>query len=139
MTMPAPDPKYSRLLMAIQPKPIHTKKEHAYFLREIETLMRKGEDSLTSAERTMLELLIELVHDYEQAAFPMKKSTPAEMLEFLMEENKLKPADLPLPASRVSEILTRKRDVSKTQAIALGEFFRVSPALFIASKYSSHD
>lgn len=79
----------------------------------------------------MLELLVELVRDYEQANFPMKKSTPAEMLEFLMEENELKPADLPLPASRVSEILTGKRDVSKTQAVALGEFFRVSPALFI--------
>src|SRR5258705_7301877 len=105
MTMPARDLKYGRLLQAIQPKPIRNKKEHAYFLGEIETLMRKGDENLTSAERDMLELLVKLVHDYEQSVFPIKKSTPAEMLEFLMEENNLKAADLPLPASRVSEIL----------------------------------
>ena len=61
------------------------------------------ERKLSPAEHTMLELLVELVRDYKQANFPMKKSTPAQMLEFLMEENELKPADLPLPASRVSE------------------------------------
>jgi HTH-type transcriptional regulator / antitoxin HigA len=131
MTMPARDLKYGRLLQAIQPKPIRTKKEHAYFLGEIETLMRKGEDNLASAERDMLELLVKLVHDYERAAFPMKKSTPAEMLEFLMEENNLKAADLPLPASRVSEILRGNRAISKTQARVLAERFNVSPALFI--------
>ena len=131
MTMSAPDPEYTRLLKAIQPKPIHSKKEHARLLGEIDALMQKDERKLSPAEHTMLELLVALVRDYEQANFPMKKSTPAEMLEFLMEENELKPADLPLPASRVSEILTGKRDVSKTQAVALGEFFRVSPALFI--------
>ena len=69
--------------------------------------------------------------EYEQGAFPAKKSSPAEMLEFLMEENGLKPADLPIPASRVSEILAGKRDISKAQAIALAERFKVSPAVFI--------
>ena len=53
------------------------------------------------------------------------------MLKYLMEENHLKPADLPLPASRVSEILACKRAISKSQARALGERFGVSPALFI--------
>jgi len=131
MTMFALDPEYTRLLKAIQPKPIHSKKEHARLLGEIDALMQEDERKLSRAKHTMLELLVELVRDYEQAKFPMKKSTPAEMLEFLMEENELKAADLPLPASRVSEILTGKRDVSKAQAVALGEFFRVSPALFI--------
>lgn len=131
MTMPAMDPEYGRLLKAIQPKPVHTRKEHARLLGEIENLMRNDERELSTAERTMLELLVDLVHDYEHAAFPMKKATPAEMLEFLMEQNDLRPAALPLPASRVSEILSGKRSVSKGQARTLAEFFRVSPALFI--------
>ena len=131
MTMPAPNSEYGRLLKVVQPKRIHSKKEHARFLGQIEAFMLKGEDNLTSAERTLLELLVELVHEYERAKFPAKKTGPAEMLKYLMEANHLKPADLPLPASRVSEILTGKRAVSKTQARALAERFGVSPALFI--------
>jgi HTH-type transcriptional regulator / antitoxin HigA len=131
MTMAAPNSEYGRLLKAIQPKRIHSKEEYVRFLGQIEALMLKGEDRLTSAEQTLLELLVELVHDYEQAKLPAKKAGPAEMLKYLMEENRLKPADLPLPASRVSEILTCKRAISKTQARALAERFGVSPALFI--------
>lgn len=131
MTMAAPNFEYGRLLKAIQPKRIHSKQEHTRFLGQIEALMLKGEDSLTSAEQTLLELLVELVHVYEQVKLPAKKAGPAEMLKYLMEENRLKPADLPLPASRVSEILTGKRTISKAQARALAERFGVSPALFI--------
>ncbi len=70
-------------------------------------------------------------YGYEQAKFPAKQVGPAEVLRYLMEENHLKAADLPLPASRVSEILTGKRAISKSQARALAERFGVSPALFI--------
>ncbi len=131
MTMAAPNSEYGRLLKAVQPKRIHSKHEHARFLGQIEALMLKGENNLTPAEQTLLELLVELVHGYEQAVLPAKKASPAEMLKYLMEENRLKPADLPIPASRVSEILTCKRTISKAQARALAERFGVSPALFI--------
>jgi len=131
MTMAAPNPEYGRLLKAVQPKRIESKKEHARFIGQIEALMLKGEDKLTSAEQTLLELLVELVRDFEQARFPAKKASPAEMLKYLMQENHLKPADLPLPGSRVSEILTRKRAISKAQARALADRFGVSLALFI--------
>jgi HTH-type transcriptional regulator/antitoxin HigA len=53
------------------------------------------------------------------------------MLVFLMEQNNLTSTRLPLPANRVSEILSGKREVSKEQAKNLGEFFHVSPALFL--------
>jgi HTH-type transcriptional regulator/antitoxin HigA len=130
MTMPAIDPAYDRLLHEVQPKAIHTKKEHTRLFREIERLMLKG-DQLTPAETAMLEVLATLVEDYEKKTYPRENSTPVEMLEFLMEQNNLKPADLPLPSSRVSEILSGKRGVSKQQAIDLGKRFRVSPAVFL--------
>ena len=132
MTMPAIDPEYAQLLEVFQPKTIHSKKVHARRLAQIAEFMKVDERKLSHAERDMLELLLNLVRDYEQAKFPVKKSDPAETLAFLMEENELKPADLPLPASRISEILARKREISKSQAIALAEFFHVSPAVFIA-------
>jgi HTH-type transcriptional regulator/antitoxin HigA len=51
-----------------------------------------------------------------------------------MEGRGLKPIDMaPVPGSRarVSEVLSRKRAISKDQAKRLGEFFDVSPAAFI--------
>jgi len=131
MTMLAIDPAYDELLHEIQPKAIHTKAEHARLFREIKRLMLKGEDNLTPAETAILEVLATLVEDYEKRIYPRAKSTPAELLEFLMEQHNLKAADLPLPSSRVSEILSGKRAISKQQAIELGKLFHVSPAVFL--------
>ena len=93
--------------------------------------MQKSEDKLSSAEDALLDTLdtlFALIQEYERGKYARTKSTPAEMLTFLMEENNLSPADLPVPASRVSEITSGKREVSKEQAKRLGAFFRVSPA-----------
>ena len=51
-----------------------------------------------------------------------------------MEQNDLRQADMvPIFESRgrVSEVVNGKRAISKDQAKALGEFFKVSPELFI--------
>lgn len=126
----ATEVEYGQLLREVLPRVIHTKKEHARQLAEVERLMVKADR--TPAETVLLEALATFVHDYEKKTFPPReKSTPAEMLAFLMEQNGLKPADLPIPHSRVSEILSGKRSVSKAQAIVLAERFQVSPALFL--------
>lgn len=129
--MPAVDPEYDRLLHRIQPRPPRNREENERLLIEIEKLMRKGEDSLSQAEDAMLGTLFSLVRDYERRIYLRRESSPAGMLEFLMEQNRLAPGDLPLPANRVSEILSGHRGVSKEQAKTLGVFFRVSPAVFI--------
>ncbi len=125
------DPEYDRLLHQIQPRPPRSKKENARLLAEIETLMKKGEEKLSSAEDAMLALLFNLVREYERGTYPRRRSTPAEMLDFLMQESGLTPADVPLPEPRVPEILSGKRGLSKEEAKKLGAFFRVSPALFV--------
>jgi len=128
---PAIDPEYDRLLHEIQPRPPRNREENERLLAEIEKLMLKGEDNLSPAEDAMLGLLFSAVRDYERSVYPRKKSTPAEMLEFLMEQNRLAPADLPLSPSRVSEILSGKRRVSVSQARRLAAFFHISAAAFI--------
>ena len=128
---PAVDPEYTRLLEEVQPRVPRSKEENARLLAEAEKLMKKGEDNLSSAEDALLDTLFAVIREYERGKYARTKSTPAEMLTFLMEENNLSPADLPVPASRVSEITSGKREVSKEQAKKLGAFFRVSPALFI--------
>jgi len=81
-----------------------------------------------------LELLIALIEKYEDEQYPMGNSNPHSMLLHLMEARDLKQANLVgiLGASRVvSEVVNGKREISKTQAKALGEFFHVDPGLFI--------
>lgn len=125
------DPEYGRLLAEVQPRVPRNRVENELLLAEIEKLMRKGEDNLSGAENELLSTLFSLVREYEQRSCRRMKLTPAGMLEFLMEQNNLAPADLPLPANRISEILSGKRGVSKEQAKKLGDFFRISLAVFI--------
>jgi HTH-type transcriptional regulator / antitoxin HigA len=129
--MTAIDPEYDRLLREIQPRPPRNREENERLLGEIEKLMLKGEDHLSPAEDGMLGLLFSAVRDYERRAYPRKKSSPGELLEFLMEQNHLAPADLPLSPSRVSEIRAGKRRVSVGQARKLAAFFGISVAAFI--------
>jgi HTH-type transcriptional regulator/antitoxin HigA len=123
--------EYGRLLWDILPTVPRNRAENERLLAEIEKLMRKGEDHLTPAEDAMLAVLFSLVREYEHRRVSRRAATPLEMLEFLIEQNHLAPADLPLPANRVSEILSGKRGISKQQAKKLGAFFSVSSGLFI--------
>jgi HTH-type transcriptional regulator / antitoxin HigA len=75
-----------------------------------------------------------LIEDYEDRTFPAPNSLPHQTLQFLMEQNDLRHADMVSISGsrgRVSEIVNGKRAISKTQAKALGEFFKVSLELFI--------
>src|SRR5207247_10870158 len=102
------------------------KEKNALLLAEEEKLMKRSEDSLSSAEDALLDTLFAMIQEYERGKYNRAKSTPVEMLRFLMKENNLSPADLPLPASRVSEITSGKREISKQQAKRLGALFPVS-------------
>ena len=94
--------------------------------------MEKGED--LSEEGRLLKLLAVLIEDYEQRNYPLEKSPPREMVRYLLEEKKLKARDLwPVigSKSRVSEILSGKRAISKSHARKLADFFHGGVKFFI--------
>jgi len=125
---------YGRLLAKAAPTVIRTEEENERLLGIVETLMKKGEDSLSPEEDALLELLVGLIHDFESKAYPIPKSAPHETLAFLLEQRGLKASDLwPVlgSKSRVSEILAGKRSISKEQAKKLAGFFHVGVAAFI--------
>ena len=97
--------------------------------------MESGEGTMTPEEDALLDLLTNLIRDYEATAYrPREESRPNEMVAFLLEQHDLKPSDLwPVIGSRgrVSEILAGKRSISKEQAKKLAEFFHVRADLFI--------
>ncbi len=126
--------RYGRLLARALPTVIKSEDENNRMLVIIEDLMAKGEDNLTPEQDALLELLVDLVHDFEEKRYPLPPSPPHQMVAFLLEQRGLKPSDLwPVLGSkgRVSEILSGKRAISKVQAKTLAAFFHVSVSLFL--------
>jgi HTH-type transcriptional regulator / antitoxin HigA len=126
--------KYSRLVSKAVPLVIETEVEFERADAEVGRLLKKGYDNLSLEEKRLLALLSRLIEDYEDRTFPAPDSPPHRTLQFLMEQNNLRQADLVLifgSRGRVSEVVNGKRAISKAQAKALGEFFKVSPELFI--------
>jgi HTH-type transcriptional regulator/antitoxin HigA len=126
--------RYGRLLARALPAVIKSESENDRTLAVIEGLMEKGEDRLTPEEDALLELLVDLVHDFEEKRYPLPSSPPHKMVAFLLEQRGLSAKDLwPVLGSkgRVSEILSGKRAISKDQAKALAAFFHVGVEIFI--------
>lgn len=126
--------RYGRLLARALPTVIKSADENHRMLAIIEDLMAKGENNLSPEEDALLELLVDLVHDFEEKHYPLPPSPPHKMVAFLLEQRGLKPSDLwPVLGSkgRVSEILSGKRAISKDQAKRLASFFHVGVAPFI--------
>jgi HTH-type transcriptional regulator/antitoxin HigA len=119
--------RYGRLLAKAAPRVITTEEEHERMLDMVESLMEKGERNMTPEEDALLDLLTNLIRDYEASAYPMReKSKPQEVVTFLLEQRELTAKDLwPVIGSkgRVSEIVAGKRAISKEQAKRLAVFF----------------
>jgi len=127
--------RYARLLAKAVPRVIRTEEENERALVLVESLMEKGERSMTPEEGALLDLLTNLIRDYEATAYPpRRRSKPHRMVAFLLEQRGLTAKDLwPVigSKSRVSEILAGKRSISKDQAKKLAEFFHVGVEVFI--------
>lgn len=126
--------KYARLLTRALPSVIESEEDNERLLAEVERLMDKGEENLSPEESKLLKLMVRLIEDFEERAYPIPDAPPHEVLQHLMEAKDLKQADLlPIFGSRgyTSDIVNGKRAISKEYAKQLGEFFHVPPSLFI--------
>lgn len=125
--------QYGKLLEEALPVAIRTEEEYRRLLRAAADLMEKSDASISEEEGRLLELLGIVIEEYEDRAHPLPKTKPHRMLAYLLKEKGMKPSDLwaVLPKSRVSEILSGKRGISKTQAKHLAELFRVPVDLFL--------
>ena len=133
MTLTFNSHKYQELLIKYQPKIIRTEAENEKALAIVEELMHRSNRS--PEENELYDLLITLIEKFEQEYYsPGSASTPRSMLLFLMEQKDIKQSDLVgVIGSKgiVSEVVNGLREISKAQAKALGEFFKVDPGLFI--------
>ena len=132
MTISLDKTTYSQLLVEYQPKVITTEAEYDQALETVEKLM--ADQQRTPEQTAILQLLVTLIEEFETKHYPIEPSSPHAILEHLMDARGIKQSDLVgIIGSKgvVFEVVNRKRAISKAQAKALGEFFNVSPALFI--------
>ena len=125
---------YEELLAETLPARIESDEEYRRVHARFGDLFSRNR--LTAAENRLMELLGVLIQDYDRRnALPPDNSTPAEMLQFLVDHSGQSANDLLLPIfgqrSHVHEALTGKRPISGAQAKKLGERFHVNPGLFL--------
>jgi HTH-type transcriptional regulator / antitoxin HigA len=123
---------YSNLLAEFAPKVIETEQEYDRALAMAEQLTFAK--NRTPEEQALHKLLVMLIEVYEAKNYPMDESAPHEILQQIMEASGTCQADLVSiigSSDVVSEAVNGKRSISKAQAKALGDYFKVSPSLFI--------
>jgi len=122
---------YSKLLAEIAPRAIESEEEYDRLLAVAERLTFAK--NLTPEERALYKLLVTLIEVYERENYPIE-SEPHEILQHIMESSGTRQADLVGiigSSGVVSEVVNGKRAISKAQAKALGDYFKISPSLFI--------
>jgi HTH-type transcriptional regulator / antitoxin HigA len=98
--------------LAMQVRPIRTKKDHEQAILRIEKLIGAASDTPEADE---LDLLATLVDAFEAKHYPMDAPDPVVAIDFRMEQLGLTRKDLePFIGSRgrVSEVLNRKRGLT---------------------------
>ncbi|MBZ5702912.1 MAG: transcriptional regulator [Acidobacteriia bacterium] len=132
MTTELDEKTYGLLLRRTLPRVLHTDEECERLTAELLRLDER--EDLTPEEKELAELLTVLIDEYEERRYPIRKASPQQTLQHLMEARKLTQKDLwKIFGSKgiTSEVFHGKRSISKAQAKRLAEFFHVSTELFI--------
>ncbi len=113
--------------------PIHSERQYEGMVNLLNALIDTVRDDEDHPLAGLMEIVGDLIEDYENAHYPMPEAEPREVLRFLMDERGLKQSALPEVGSQrvISEILAGKRAINARQAKALAARFNVSPAVFI--------
>ncbi len=114
-------------------RPIRSEAEYDRTVVLMNYLLDVVGDKESHALAGLLDLVGELVEDYESSHLAIEPSEPREVLRYLIEIRGLKQSDLAeiVPQSNLSAILAGKRKISATLAGKLARFFKVSPAIFV--------
>jgi HTH-type transcriptional regulator / antitoxin HigA len=118
-------------------RPIRNEKEYEAALRVLDRLAIRDEGTLSKDEQDYLDALTMLVEAYDEQHHRVDtaKLTPTDLLKFLMEQRGIGFDDLVKllgGKAAASYLLNGTRNPSRTQCFTLGEFFGVSPGLFLA-------
>ena len=115
-------------------RPIRSEKDYNRMLTLMNDLLDVVGDDEDHALAGLLDLVGELVEDYDASNYAIEASDPKEVLRYLIEMRRLKQSDLAeiVPQSNLSAILAGRRKISATLAGSLAKYFDISPAVFVS-------
>ena len=114
--------------------PITGNRAYGQRVRVMDELLERIGTNESHPLMPLLDLLTKQIEAYEEEHHNLPDATPAEVLQYLMEEHDLKQTDLADELggqSVVSAILNGKRELNTRQVKALAARFNVSPAVFL--------
>ena len=112
---------------------INTEEDYDEAVTHMNQLLDTIGDDESHLLAPMLELVGEIVSDYETKQFAAPKAEPKEVLRFMMEIRQTTQLELSkiLPQSNLSAILAGKRNISPKVAKGLADYFCITPLAFI--------
>jgi HTH-type transcriptional regulator/antitoxin HigA len=111
----------------------HSEAEYDRQVSFLDSLLEEVGEDEGHPLASLIETVGSLVETYEAANLTEPEGSPADVLNYLMQEHCVRQGDLPEIGSQgvVSEILSGKRRLNTRQVKALGLRFGVSPVVFI--------
>jgi HTH-type transcriptional regulator/antitoxin HigA len=128
--------QYLGLIHKFPLMPISNERQLKLAIEVMRDLMTRF-DKLTTSENAYLSVLGDLIAKYEKEHFrPLSAPmTPAEALQFLLEESGITQTELAkrtgVQQSHISEYISGKRDLGKDSVVRLANYFRVTTDLFL--------
>ena len=129
-----PSSYYLQLINTFPPRPINNEAELLATQKQIDTIIDK--QNITQDDKDYLKVLGTLVYEYEQKHEPIPVLRGLELIQALMAEENLQPRDLVSifdDESTVTKILENKEEITAKQIQKLGDFFNISPIMFLSS------
>lgn len=126
-------PVWEQFRAAIDIAPIRDEAHYARMTEILKALLDETQGDESHPAMGLVDIVGDLIEDYEAEHHPLPDTTGVQALKFLMEQHGLKQSDLPEVGSQgvVSEILKGKRELNLRQVRALGTRFGVSAATFV--------
>jgi HTH-type transcriptional regulator / antitoxin HigA len=124
--------EYRELLVRFLPHPIRSDADYRRSLVQLAQLMVPRP---TAARSQFIEVLATLIERYESRDYPTPECDSADALRNLLDAKGVSPAGVAkatgIPPATISNVLARRRGISKTNAVILGKYFGVSATLFL--------
>ena len=126
-------PAWEQFRAATDISSIRDEAHYARMTEMLESLLAEAGGDELHPIMGLVDIVGDLIENYEAEQHPLAETTGVEALKFLMEQHGLKQGDLEEIGSQgvVSEILTGKRELNVRQVRALSERFGVSTATFL--------
>jgi HTH-type transcriptional regulator/antitoxin HigA len=126
-------PAWEQFRAATDIAPIRDENHYTRMVEMLEALLEETAGNEQHALIGLVDIVGDLIEDYESEQEPLPEVTGIDALKFLMEQHNLKQSELVEIGSQgvVSEILTGKRELNVRQVRLLADRFGVSAATFL--------